>query len=384
MDEETKKLLKQLNDNISKLSSKEESSDEPDSEEKEVDVMISKLTDAISKSVSDAISASKEEDEDKKNKAADLYKGVDFNGRKLADLSKEEKIAEFFKALVSKDEVRTKALAEGTDGQGGHLVPEEFKADIVAWQRDNINMRRLVTVFPMKSRTLELPALAVDINVYWGSENTSISTSSIDFGNVQLTARKLNAMIYLSTELVEDSMIDVQNFITDRFAQAVTDEEDRTFINGNGTTQPKGILQYSIASIAGGNAESIDKLNSIYWRTPKSHRAKGAWLMAGAALETLSAKKDSNGQYLLTNPVTDGEFPKFKGKPVFETDHVGNNIVFGDMRFYYVGDRRQLSVKTTTEGAGTFEKDQVAIKITERLDGKMALLRAFRKVTSWR
>lgn len=384
MDEETKKLLKQLNENLSKLNKAEDAGEEGVEEEKQIDAIVAKLTEGIVKAVSDAKSSDESEEEKAKAKAAGIFKDLDFNGKKVDELTKEEKGAEFFKAVVFRDEMRAKALSEGVDANGGYLVPDEFRADVVAWQRDTINMRRLVTVWPMRSKTLEVPALAADVSVYWGSENTSISTTSIDLGNVQLVARKLNAMIFLSTELFEDSAIDIQNFLVDRFSQAVTDEEDRTFINGNGTTQPKGILQYTIPSIAGGNAESVDKLNSIYWRTPRSHRTRGAWLMSSQALETLSAKKDSQGRYLLTEPRTEGEFPVFKGKPVFESDHVGNNIVFGDMRFYYVGDRRQLSVKTTMEGAGTFEKDQIAIKITERVDGKMALTRAFRKVTAWR
>jgi len=42
-----------------------------------------------------------------------------------------------------------------------------------------------------------------------------------------------------------------------------------------------------------------------------------------------------------------------------------------------------MTVKVTTEGAGTFLKDQVAIKVTERVDGKLALTRAMRKITNW-
>ena len=199
-----------------------------------------------------------------------------------------------------------------------------------------------------------------------------------------LTAHKLNALIYLSEELFEDSATEIVSFLTDRFSQAVTDEEDRVFLNGTGSGQPEGVLQKSgIASIAGGNAKNVDQLISTYWRLPKSHRRNGIWIMSAKTLETLSGKKDSNGQFLLSKPTTDGDFPKFQGRPVIESDHVGNNIVFGDFRFYYLGDRKRVSVKTTNQGAGTFEKDQIAIKITERLDGQVALTRAFRKITSW-
>lgn len=361
--EELKKLLEEIE------KEKKLAEEKKEKESKKVEALLDKLAEKVAEAVKSATKEGEVETPEK--------------GGEKENLGGAERIKEFFQAIVSGDKEKAKALAEGTDASGGYLVPDEFRAQIVDWALDKPVIRRYATVWPMKSKTLELPALAADVAVYWGSENTSISTTSADFGNVLLTANKLNAIIYLSTELFEDSSIDLVNYLTDRFAQAIYREEDRKFVKGTGTGQPKGILQYTLGGTKNvAKAGTADDLIDTYWRLPQSHRDNAVWLMSNLTIANVSKLKDSNGQYLLIRP-TDGSLPRLMGRPVLEQNDCGNTIIFGDLRFYYIGDRRQLSVKTTTEGAGTFEKDQIAIKVTERVDGRLALTRAFRSITNW-
>jgi len=357
--EELKKLLKEI----------EKEKKEKEKEKEQAEALLEKLAEKIA----DKVTSATKEGKAKRPKNADPSK---------KDLSGEEKVKKFFEAVVRGEKEVAKALAEGVDASGGYLVPEEFSAQIVDWAQDKPVIRRYATVWPMKSNTLKIPALAADVSVYCGTENTSISTTSADFTEIQLSVNKLNAIIYLSTELFEDASIDLVSYLTDRFAQAIYREEDRKFITGTGSGQPTGLSQYSIASIDANNAGSVDDIIETYWRLPQSHRDNAVWIMSNLTIAEVSKKKDNNGQYLLVRP-TDGGLPTLMGRPVLEQNDCGNTIYFGDLRFYYIGDRRKLSVKTTTEGAGTFEKDQVAIKVTERVDGKLALTRAFRKIINW-
>lgn len=360
--DELKKLLDEIEAEKSLKSKKKEK------EEKQLNELMEKLVEKTAKAVLEATKAG--------GSTPDKGK-VDNN-----NLNKEEKVAKFFKAVISGDQVQAKALAEGTDSAGGYLVPDEFRADIVDWAQDKPVIRRFATVWPMKEKVLELPALAADVAVYWGSENTSISTTSADFGNVTLTAYKLNAIIYLSQELFDDSAVELVSYLTDRFAQAIYREEDRKFMVGTGSGQPKGISQETIGTTNAGNAGTPDHLMEAYWRLPQAHRENAVWLASNLTLLQISKKKDDNGQYLMTSP-TSGGLPQIMGRPVLEQNDCGKTVYFGDLRFYYIGDRKQMSVKTTDVGAGTFEKDQVAIKVTERVAGTTALTRAFRKITNW-
>lgn len=344
-----------------------------ESKQSELDAMLEKMTEKMATKFAEVIAS----------KSESAGKPVTEDPSKKSAFTKEQKITEFFKAVISGNKKVSKALSEGSDANGGYLVPDEFRNNIVDWAQDKPVIRNYATVWPMKEKTLELPALAADVQVYWGSENTSISTTSMDFGNVLLTVHKLNALIFLSSELFEDSEIDIVNYITGRFAQAIFREEDRKFILGTGTGQPKGISQYTISSVDKLSLGTPDDLIAMFWRLPQSHRENAVFLADSLNIEKLATTKDLNGNYILKMP-TEGGIPKIQGRPVLEQNDCGKDIYFGDPRFYYVGDRRKMSVKSTDTGAGTFEKDQVAIKVTERVDGQLALARAFRKVSNYR
>lgn len=362
--EELKKLLGEIK--AEKLAKKESKQ----ANEEKVNALLTKLTDQI---VSAVKTATKEE------KVVDPNKGLPAD----KTFTKEQKISEFFKALIHGNKKVVKALAEGSDVTGGYLVPEEFNAAIVDWAQDKPVFRRFATVWPMKEKVLNIPALAADVAVYWGSENTSISTTSADFGEIQLSVNKLNAIIYLSTELFEDSEVELSSYLTGRFAGAILREEDKKFATGSGTGEPKGLSAYTFNGVNKLGNGNVDDLISQYYRLPQQFREGAVWVMDNISIEKCATLKDTYGQYLLVRPV-DGKLPTLMGRPVLEQNDAGKNVYFGDLKFYYIGDRRKMSVKTTTEGAGTFEKDQVAIKVTERVDGKVALTRAFRKITNFR
>jgi HK97 family phage major capsid protein len=363
--EELKSLLKEIK------KEKEAKKESKKANEEKVNALLTKLTEQI---VSAVKTATKEE-----KVVVDPNKGL----TSKTEFTKEEKISEFFKALIHDNKKVVKALAEGSDDTGGYLVPEEFSAAIVDWAQDKPVFRRFATVWPMKEKVLNIPTLAADVKVYWGSENTSISTTSADFGEVQLSVSKLNAMIYMSTELFEDSEVELSSYLTSRFAGAILREEDYKFMTGDGTGEPTGLNTYSFNGSDKLSLGTADDLISQYYRLPQQFRENGVFIMDNISIEKCATLKDTNGQYLLVRPV-DAKLPTLMGRPVLEQNDAGKDVYFGDLKFYYIGDRRKMSVKTTTEGAGTFEKDQVAIKVTERIDGKCALTRAFRKISNFR
>jgi len=303
------------------------------------------------------------------------------NEKAYKEFSKAYRFAEFAKALVNKDEARVKALSEGTPADGGYLVPDEFRADLIQHILQTDSIRKYATVIPMEGKLLNIPKLSADVKVYWGTENTSISTTSADFGEVQLTPFRLNAIIYTSRELFDDSAISIMEVLRQRFVDRVTDEENKVFINGNGTTQPKGIDQETFRQVSAGNALTPDHITKMYWKLPKAYRSTSRWLMNSRVMEFLENKKDLNGAYLY--PSLQAEIPTLKGRPILVDDYVASSKGFlGDLSFYYIGDRQQVTMEVTTEAGNTWEKHQVGLKIIERVDGEVALTQAFVELTN--
>ncbi len=278
-----------------------------------------------------------------------------------------------------------KALSEGDAASGGYLVPTEFRASLIEDIKDQPVMRNLVTVIPMSTDSLELPTLASDVKTSWGSENTAISTTTARFGTLTFTPYRLNTMLYTSRELVSDSAISVVPLITRLFTQAIARAEDTAIVLGSGSGQPKGLMQETFRGIDNANVDAnlAPNLKALPFRLGTAYRKNARWLMNSLSLGAVAVLRDSNNQFLFKEGIEGVTPHTLAGYPVFEQNDMPlDTILFGDFSYYYLADREQMSVETTTEGAGTFEKHQIAIKVVERIDGKTALTLAIRALTN--
>lgn len=308
-------------------------------------------------------------------------------GVKLADdaafktFKKAYRFAEFTRGLYNKDFGRVRALAEGVDVDGGYLVPDEFRAELIQHVMTTDAVRRYATVIPMESKYLELPKLTADVKVYWGTENRAIATTTADFGNMTLTPFRMNAIIRTSRELFDDSALSIFEILRQRFRDRVADEENRVFILGNGTTQPKGINQETFRSVSAASALTPDHLTTAYYKLPENYRGTSRWLINSRTMAFLENKKDTNGGYLY--PSLQAEVKTLKGRPIMVSDYVPSASIFlGDLSYYYIGDRQQMTMDISTEEGNTWAKYQVSMRVIERIDGEVALTAAFVKVTN--
>lgn len=376
--ETEKALVKELKVEMAAAFSKKDGEPATTGEDTEVKAEATKLADTIAQIMKDSLSA--------RETAAAPAVGSGVAGLPTFDkskLSKEERFAGYVKGLYEKDFGKVKALSEGSDENGGYLVPDEFRAELIQEVINTDSLRKYCTVIPMSSKYLEIPKLTSDVRVYWGTENRTITTTTADFGNVTLTPFRLNAIIYTSRELFEDAAISVFEILRQRFTARVADEEMRVFMGGNGTTQPKGInTETTIPSVTAASALTPDHITKAYWKLPTGYRGNARWIINSRVMEHLeNAKETGTGAYLY--PSLQAEVKTLKGRPILITDHQPSaKITLGDPKFYYVGDRKQVSMEMSTEAGTAWEKHQVGLKLTERLDGKVALITAFVQITN--
>jgi len=322
----------------------------------------------------------------KESVASKIYSEADTQ-KDLNELSKDEKIVAFFRALIrpeGPDHVVLKALSEGTAADGGYLFPDEFRAEIIRELEEPHRMRSLVRVVPMKRDVLKVPKLGSKPKVTWTAENASKSTTTADFSQKTLTAYKLTAILYASEELIEDSTeIDVVKLIVSLFAEAIADKEDQAITAGTGSGQPTGLTNCSISSVScSGNLDFDDIINLIY-ALPSRYRVNAKFLVHNTNIREMRKIKDNNGRYLWQEAVAPGQPATFHGYPVIENNYLPESeIYFGDFkRGYWLGDRKRMSVTVSNVAGTAWEKDQVGIRVVERIAGNCVLENAIRKLT---
>ena len=307
----------------------------------------------------------------------------------ISKMTVRQKIVKFFQAAIQADHSTLKALREGTAGAGGYLFPDEFRAEVIRDIAEKPTMRSLVRVVPMTRDQMKIPTLTSGPKVSWTEENAEKSTTTAQFYEATLTVKKMAAIIYSSDELIEDSVeIDVVDLIITLFAEAIGREEDRVIVAGNGSTQPTGLLTAVTASTIGGvtcsGNLSFDNMINLEYSLAAKYHANAKFLVHRNNIRELRKLKDSNGRYYWMEPVALGQPPTFHGYPVLEQNDMSEDVIlFGDFRLgYWLGDRKQMSVKITQETETAFTKDQTGIRVVERIAGNVVLADALKALTT--
>lgn len=312
-----------------------------------------------------------------------LFVGEDTQ-KTVDEMTGAEKSKAFAHALFTGNQVALKTLSE-TNADGGYTVPQDFYNTLLEEMADVAQFRSLVTVVPMKTNVLTIPAGEHGPDVFWTAEGATKSTTTMDFRQPTITAYKMASIIYLTDELIEDSAFDLVNVLVRRFAERIANEEDKVIVNGAGTTQPTGIfVNASVGSRAcSGNLDFDDVIDLVYDLQAK-YRSNARFVVNPENVRELRKLKDTNGRYLWQDSVQQGQPATMLGYPVVETYHAPvGQIAFGDLKMaYWLGDRQRMTVKITNDTETTFTQDKTAIRVVERIGGDVIVPLAVKKLTS--
>lgn len=279
------------------------------------------------------------------------------------------------------------ALQEGTDSEGGYLVPDEFEKSLVTGLSLAAVIRSHAHVITTSSGLHKIPVVAAHGSAAWIDEEGAYTESDETFGQVQLDAHKVGTVIKVSEELLNDSAFDLEGYIRSEFIRRIGDKEEEAFLNGNGTAKPTGILnttggaQVGVTA-AGATAITADELIDLYYSLKAPYRKNAVWVLNDSTVKVIRKLKDSNGNYLLQPALKDGEVSTILGRPYFTSEHApeiaagAKTVIFGDLSYYWIGDRQGISFRRLNElyaGNG-----QVGFLASKRLDGKTVLPEAIK------
>ena len=343
---------------------------------------------AMAKAVTDAIAPLKEVMEKGFER-----KDINGDGQDKTDLTKLvgiEKCAKWLNAIASGDMFTVKALSEGVGADGGFLVPTEFRAIVVEKLHKLSVIRPNAQIIPMGRNKLEVPTEGSAVTASWKAENSALTESNPTLGQIVLDTNKLTGLAKMSRELFADSAINLVNYVAMQYAKAFAKEEDKAFMAGSGTGEPKGIRTYTIASVAQAGASLVaDDLISLFYALPSQYRKNASWLLHNSIIQKVRKLKDTDGRYLWTDGLNDAP-ATILGRPVLEQNDIPTNlgagtdeseVFLGDLSYYLIGDRQSMETETSTEAGDAFVNHQLWMKVVERLDGQLSQTEAFHLLT---
>lgn len=279
------------------------------------------------------------------------------------------------------------ALQEGTDSEGGYLVPDEFERTLVeALEEENV-FRTLAHVIKTSSGDRKIPVVASKGTASWVDEEGAYQESDDAFSQVSIGAYKLGTMIKVSEELLADSVFDLEAYISKEFARRIGAREEESFFNGDGKGKPLGILAAAGGAEVGVTAASAtaitaDEVIDLFYSLKAPYRKNAVWVLNDATVKQIRKLKDSTGQYLWQPSLVAGTPDTILGRPVktsafMPTAAAGaKTIAFGDFKYYWIADRQGRTFKKLSELYAA--NGQVGFMGTQRVDGKLILPEAIK------
>jgi HK97 family phage major capsid protein len=306
---------------------------------------------------------------------------------------------EYFKAawhLNSDSELRAKmerirnAYSSVVPSEGGFLVPETLRSQLLQIALESSVVRARATVVPMESARVPFPMIDSTTNSgsvfggmigYWGEESATLTESSAKFGRAVLDAKKLTGFAAVPNELLADSLISFAALIESLWPQALSFFEDVAFMTGSGVGEPLGFLgnpaAIAVAKETGQAATSLvfENIVKMYSRMLPSSLNRAIWVVAPNVLPELFTMALSvgtgGGPVYVSNAQGPAPVTIF-GRPVVVSEKARTlgsqgDIAFVDLAYYLVGDRQTMSASSSMDYR--FGQDQTAFRIIQRVDG---------------
>lgn len=283
------------------------------------------------------------------------------------------------------------AFGSTVPADGGFLVPETLRSQLLQVALEMAVVRSRATVVPMETARVPIPMIDSTSNAssvfggmigYWTDEAAALTDSSASFGRVTLDAKKLTGLSAVPNELLADSLISFSALIGNLWPRAIAWYEDVAFVGGSGTGEPLGFLgnaaTVAVAKETGQAANTIvyENITKMYSRMLPSSLNRAVWLVSPDSLPelfTMSLSVGTGGSAIYVNSAAQDAPVSIFGRPVIVSEKMNTlgtqgDIAFVDLSYYLVGDRQAMTMASSTDYK--FGNDQTTFRIIQRVDGR--------------
>ena len=294
-----------------------------------------------------------------------------------------------------RDHLKQAGMSEGVLADGGALVPVEFVATLIEFATQQSVILSKVWRMPMNTNIMRIPRLVQAAGSYFGgitlyspAEGGAKTETQPELERLTFEAEKLIGLIYLTDELIADSMINIINYITGLFTRAFQYDLERRVIAGAAGAGPcLGIINDPAINIvprqtAGtvGYTDIINLDNAL-----DENFTDLSWITRKVTQNTLLGLRDLNNR-----PIFMADYGVFTGQPlhpntmitypVHRTRNVPamgtqGDLILGDLSWYLLTMRQDLTIDSSMHVR--FTTDEQTLRFVMRFDGMPAISVAF-------
>ena len=292
-----------------------------------------------------------------------------------------------------------KALSVGSDPDGGYTVTPDMTGRIATLIRETSPMRQVANVVTIGTDALEgIHDLNEATSGWVGETEARIETVTPRIGEYRIPVHEQYAEPRATQKLLDDSMFNVEEWLSLKIAERLTRMENEAFVNGNGVKKPRGFMTYAagqpsastfsvIEQIptggAGGFASSSpgDALINLVYSLKSAYRENAVFMMKRSTLAEVRKLKDGQGNYLWQPDFQQKNGGTLVGFNVVEAEDMPSiaagslSIAFGDFNAgYQIVDRQGIRILRDSFTA----KPYVKFYTTKRVGGDVVNFEAIK------
>jgi HK97 family phage major capsid protein len=284
------------------------------------------------------------------------------------------------------DPMEQKALSVGSSPDGGFYV-EPFRArTLITKLYETSALRNVAMVQEIKSNTYEEPIDRDEPTTGWvGEQSARPETATPQIGMLEIPVHEQYALVRSTQNLLDDSGINVEQWLDGKVVDEMVRQENTAFVNGNGVSKPRGFTTYPVnqtddASRAFGQLQSIktgangafktasvsvspaDDLIDLIYKFKPGYRSRLRWGGNRVTLGAIRKFKDQQGNYIydarlgangIVDTVLGYPWDEFSDMALFTTTGALGVVLADWSRGYIIVDRqgmRQLRDPYTQKG----------------------------------
>ena len=283
-----------------------------------------------------------------------------------------------------------KALSVGSNPDGGYVVPPEVEATVNRLLKAISPIRGIAGIRTVSGSVYKRPFATSGADSGWVAETAARpQTNTPVLAELQFPTMELYAMPAASGAILDDAIVNVDEWLAEEVRIAFATQEGTAFVTGDGINKPKGFLAYTTVAnaswtwgnlgyIATGTAGAFpaanpgDKILDLIYSAKAPYRANGSFVMNRSTLSAVRKMKDGQGNYLWQPSIIPGVSPSLMGYAVAEAEDMPDiaanslSMAFGDFsRGYLIVDRAGIRVLRDPYSA----KPYVLFYTTKRVGG---------------
>ena len=262
-----------------------------------------------------------------------------------------------------------KAMSIASNPDGGYLVPPELETEIGQRLANISPIRGLASVRAISSTVYKKPFMVTGPGSGWvGESDPRTQTASPVLDALSFPAMELYAQPAATATLLEDSSVNLDQWLAGEVDQVFAEQEGLAFVTGDGVNKPKGFVAYATvanASWSWGNIGYIasgatgafaasnpsDVLVDLIYALRAGYRQNATFVMNRKTQSAVRKFKDTTGNYLWQPPAVPGGKSSLIGFSLADAEDMPDiaanalSIAFGDFRRgYLIVDRAGVRV----------------------------------------